>query len=86
MQPFESQTLIQCIETEVMVHKYTAHYVCTNGITTTSNREEESDAFSTVDSTMDKEAKSSAELTPLSITMLYPTAFLIPPVVAYSFY
>jgi len=35
-----------------------------------SNQEEESDAFSNVDSTMDKEAKSYAELTPLSITML----------------
>jgi len=35
MQPFESQTLIQCTETELRAQKYTAHYVCTNGITTT---------------------------------------------------
>jgi len=35
-----------------------------------SSGEKESDASSNVDSTMDKEAKSSAEVTPLSITML----------------
>jgi len=35
-----------------------------------SNGEKESDTLSNVDGTMDKEANSSAEVTPLSITIL----------------
>jgi hypothetical protein len=44
--------------------------VCCHKQTNVFKWEKESDALSNVDSTMDKEAKSSAEVTPLSITML----------------
>jgi hypothetical protein len=59
--------------------------VCCLKQTTVFKWGKKSDALSNVDSTMDKEAKSSAEVTSLSIRTLQPTVFLIPAAVAYSF-